>query len=170
MSSFWKTLVFRCLPILTRPSWMCSLRSASLTTRVSQRRPSQGAYFTTAPHIWDVFDKAAGTPVSTDLIDDAKLLLNSFRYGQFFSTPGRGKIINPSWIVNKLVSEGEIATVRPTTAIGQDYPLALSRGIVNVIESPRYPGRYSMELLKTDVALAVKEVLDHQSFLPSGAR
>ncbi len=138
-------------------------------SRITTSAGSQGAYFTTAPHIWDVFDKAAGTPVSTDLIDDAKLLLNSFRYGQFFSTPGRGKIINPSWIVNKLVSEGEIATVRPATAIGQDYPLALSRGIVNVIESPRYPGRYSMELLKTDVALAVKEVLDHQSFLPSGA-
>jgi hypothetical protein len=137
-------------------------------SQITTSAGNAGAYFATAPHIWDVFDKAAGTPLSTDLVDDAKLLLNSFRYGQFFSSPGRGQIINPSWIVNKLVAEGEIATAKPVTAIGQDYPLALSRGIVNIVESPRYPGRFSMELLKMDVAVAVKEVLDHQVILPVG--
>lgn len=137
-------------------------------SRITTSGNNNGAFFATAPHIWDAFDKTAGTPLSTDLIDDAKLLLNSFRYGQYFSSPGRGQIINPKWIVNRLVADGEIATAVPVTAIGQDYPLALSRGIVNVVESPRYPGRYSMELLKTDVAVAVKEVLDHQVILPAG--
>jgi hypothetical protein len=137
-------------------------------SRITTSGNDHGAFFATAPHVWDVFDKTAGTPLSSDLIDDAKLLLNSFRYGQYFSSPGRGKIINPQWIVNRLVADGEIATAKPVTAIGQDYPLALSRGIVNVVESPRHPGRYSMELLKTDVAVAVKEVLDHQVILPTG--
>ena len=137
-------------------------------SKITTSAGNQGAFFATAPHIWDVFDKTAGTQLSVDLIDDAKLLLNSFRYGQYFSTPGRGQIINPRWIVNKLVEEGEIATQKPATAIGEDYPLALSRGIVNIVESPRYPGRYSMELLKTDVAVAVQEVLSHQTILPAG--
>jgi hypothetical protein len=137
---------------------------SKITTTSSKR----GAYFPTTPHIWGVFDKAAGGNVSTDLIDDAKLFFNSLRYGQYFSHPQRGRIKNPAWIVNTLLSQGAVGVVRPATAIGEDYPLALSRGIVNVVESRLYPGRYSMELLKRDVVAAVSEVLEHQTILPQG--
>ena len=119
-----------------------------------------------APHIWGVFDKSAGTDLSQDLVDDSKLLLNSFRYGEYYSSPGRGQIKNPVWIVNALLRDGAIGVQRPATAIGEDYPLALSRGIVNVVESRLHPGRYSMELLKTDVASAVIEVLQQKTLLP----
>jgi hypothetical protein len=135
-------------------------------SKITTMTTSAAAYFTTAPHIWNVFDGTAGSPVSADLIDDAKLFLNSLRYGQFFSTPDRGKIIEPWWIVNALVRDGAIAVEKPVRAIGQDYPLALSRGIINVVESPRHPGRFSMELVKTDVAEAVRDVLRQDRFLP----
>jgi hypothetical protein len=135
-------------------------------SKITTTAAHKHAYFTTAPYIWDVFDKAAGTPLSTDLIDDAKLFLNSLRYGQFFSSPDRGKIIDPFWIVNALVRDGAVAVQRPVRAIGQDYPLALSRGIINVVESRRHPGRFSMELVKQDVAATVQEVLNQQRLLP----
>jgi DNA-binding transcriptional ArsR family regulator len=135
-------------------------------SKITTSAHGRAAYFTTAPYIWDVFDRASGASVSSDMIDDSKLFLNSLRFGQFFSTPDRGKVIDPWWIVNALVRDGAIAVQKPVQAIGQDYPLALSRGIINVVESPRHPGRFSMELVKTDVAVAVREVLAQNRFLP----
>ncbi len=126
-----------------------------------------GRFFATAPGAWGVFT-AGSSSLSADITDDAKLFLNSLRYGQFYSQPGRGKIISPSWIVDALLRDGAIGSQTPATAIGHDYPLALSRGIINVVESRLYPNRYSMELLKRDVAEAVSEVLEQNAFLPSG--
>lgn len=136
-------------------------------SKITTLKSNTNRYFPTAPHIWGVFSKSSGHELSDDLIDDSKLLLNSFRYGQFFSTSGRGKIKDPSWIVNALIRDGAIGTVTPATAIGTDYPLALSRGIVNIVESRMYPGRYSMELMKFDVAKAVRDVLDKNTILPA---
>lgn len=136
-------------------------------SKITTLKSKTNRYFPTAPHIWGVFYKSSGTELSDDLIDDSKLLLNSFRYGQFFSTTGTGKIKDPLWIVNALIRDGAIGTVRPATAIGTDYPLALSRGIVNIVESRIYPGRYSMELMKLDVAEAVRDVLDQNAILPT---
>jgi hypothetical protein len=137
-------------------------------SKITTATRTKGVYFATAPYIWGVFDKSAGKQLSTDLIDDAKLFLNSLRYGQYFSHPGRGKIIKPAWIVNALLRDGAIGLVTPATAIGEDYPLALSRGIVNVVESRVYSGRYSMELLKRDVAATVGELLEQRTILPTG--
>lgn len=136
-------------------------------SEIRTRTSAKGVRFATAPYIWGVFDKSAGKQLSTDLIDDAKLLLNSFRYGQYFSRPSRGRIKRPEWIVNALLRDGAIGVVKPATAIGEDYPLALSRGIVNIVESRIYPGRYSMELMKHDVAHAVSEVLEQHTILPT---
>lgn len=135
-------------------------------SKITTLKSSADRYFPTAPHIWGVFTKSSGNELSDDLIDDAKLLLNSFRYGQFYSDSSRGRIKDPSWIVNALIRYGAIGTVTPATAIGTDYPLALSRGIVNIVESIIYPGRYSMELMKLDVAEAVRDVLDKNAILP----
>jgi hypothetical protein len=136
-------------------------------SRITTRTNVRGVYFPTAPYAWGLFDKSAGVALSQDLIDDAKLLLNSFRYGQYYSSAGRGKIIDPGWIVGALVTNGAIGVAKPASAIGEDYPLALSRGIVSIVESRRYPGRYSMELLKFDVGEAVKEVLEQKTLLPT---
>ena len=136
---------------------------SKITTLISNNEK----YFPTAPHLWGVLERSSGNVLSKDLIDDSKLLLNSFRYGQYFSTRSRGKIIDPVLIVNALIRNGAIGTVTPATAIGTDYPLALSRGIVNIVESRIYPGRYSMELMKNDVAEAVREVLEQKTILPT---
>jgi hypothetical protein len=136
-------------------------------SKITTSTNDKGRLFPTAPNAWGIFT-SGGASLSADIIDDAKLFLNSLRYGQFYSQSSRGRIINPAWIVNKLIREGAVGTQTPATAIGYDYPLALSRGIVNVVESRIYPNRYSMELLKRDVATAVSEVLEESAFLPSG--
>jgi hypothetical protein len=122
--------------------------------------------FPTAPHVWGALSKALGGPqLSADLIDDSKLLLNSLRYGEFYSSSSRGRIIDPSVLVNALIQRGQVG---PATAIGEDYPLPLARGIVSIAESRLYPGRYFMELRKQDIAEAVRDILDQNIILPAG--
>ena len=138
-------------------------------SKITTTNSSKGVYFPTAPNAWGVLAKTSGTgpELSQDLVDDAKLFVNSLRYGEYYSTSNRGKIISPFWIVNALLRDGAIGTQRPATAIGEDYPLAWSRGIINVVESRIYPGRYSMELLKRDVASAVRDVITTNKILPT---
>jgi len=136
-------------------------------SKITTVKSATGKYFPTAPNIWGVLTKTGGPDLSRDLIDDAKLFLNSLRYGEYYSASYRGKIRNASWIVDALLREGAIATQRPATAIGEDYPLPWSRGIINVVESRVYPGRYSMELLKHDVVSAVRDVISSQVILPT---
>lgn len=136
-------------------------------SRITTSTKRKNRYFPTAPHIWGVFAKSTGFLLSDDLIDDSKLLLNSLRYGQYFAESGMGVIKNPYLIVNALIRDGVIGSSRPATNIGTDYPLALSRGIVNIVESRIHPGRYSMELMKVDVAEAVRDILDKDVILPS---
>jgi len=114
--------------------------------------------FPTAPFIWGpISPPSDATQFETDLLDDAKLLLNSLRYGQHFSGSGRGRIRDPQVLVRALLERDSIG---PATAIGEDYPLPLARGIVHLTESRLRPGRFYMELRKRDVATAVSNVLD----------
>jgi hypothetical protein len=136
-------------------------------SKITTTNSNKGVYFPTAPNAWGVLAKTSGPELSQDLIDDSKLFINSLRYGEFYSSSNRGKIISPYLIVNALLRDGAIGAQKPATAIGEDYPLAWSRGIINVVESRIYPGRYSMELLKRDVASAVKDVLSTQKILPT---
>ena len=138
-------------------------------SKITTTNTGKGVYFPTAPNAWGVLAKTSGNgpELSQDLVDDAKLFVNSLRYGEYYSTRNRGKIISPYWIVNALLRDGAIGTQRPATAIGEDYPLAWSRGIINVVESRVYPGRYSMELLKRDVASAVRDVITTKKILPT---
>jgi len=137
-------------------------------SKITTRSGKQDRYFPTAPNAWGVLTNIGepSSELSKDLIDDAKVFLNSLRYGQYYSDAGRGKILSPYAIVNALLRDKSIGASKPATAIGEDYPLALSRGIVNIVESRTYPGRYSMELLKDDVASAVKDVIASSKILP----
>lgn len=122
--------------------------------------------FPTIPHLWGVFETAtSGTQLDKDLVDDAKLFLNSIRYGQFYSPPTRGQIRDPVVLVDRLVHRGEVG---PASAIGSDYPLPLSRGIVSIVESRLYPGRYHMQLRKEDVARSVLEILAQGTVVGKG--
>jgi hypothetical protein len=118
--------------------------------------------FPTAPQIWGRFTE---TGLSEDLIDDSKLLLNSFRYGEFYSPPDRGQIQDPLVLVSRLIDRGQVGAA---TAIGEDYPMPLARGIVSIVESRIHPGRYFMELRKRDVAEAVRDVLGQGAIVSVG--
>jgi hypothetical protein len=119
--------------------------------------------FPTLPHIWGVFGADSDSVLSEDLIDDSKLFLNSLRYGQFYSVSSRGRIDDPWVLVDRLISRGEVG---PATAIGEDYPLPLARGIVSIVESRLYAGRFHMQLRKVDVAEAVRDILEQNAILP----
>ena len=121
--------------------------------------------FPTLPHLWGVFQAGAGkSKLDNDLVDDAKLFLNSIRYGEFYSPPSRGQIWDPALLVSKLISRGEIG---PASAIGSDYPMPLSRGIVSIVESRIKPGRFHMQFRKKDVAQSVLDMLEQGSVLAS---
>jgi hypothetical protein len=74
--------------------------------------------FPTAPDAWGVFSGAKALPTSSDLMDDAKLLLNSLRYGEFYSDSGRGRINSPEVLLSRLIERGQVGAA---TAIGEDY-------------------------------------------------
>jgi hypothetical protein len=71
-------------------------------SKITTRNTSKGVYFPTAPNAWGVLAKTSGNgaELSQDLIDDAKLFVNSLRYGEYYSTSNRGKIFSPYLIVN----------------------------------------------------------------------
>lgn len=121
--------------------------------------------FPTAPDAWGVFTSGRDGALSKDLVDDSKLLLNSLRYGELYSPPRKGRINDPSVLVEALIKKGQVG---PATAIGNDYPLPLARGIVSITESRIYPGRFYMELRKSDIAEAVRDVLSQNAILPVG--
>ena len=116
--------------------------------------------FPTTPSAWGILSLTGfSAPVGNDVIDDAKVLFNSFRYGELYSRPARGRITQPIVLVRALINRGQIGEA---TAIGEDYPLPLARGIIGVTESRLKPGQFYMELRKRDVAEAVLDVLsDH---------
>lgn len=129
------------------------------------RGSSKTREFPTIPHLWGVFDTVIGkAALDDDLIDDAKLFLNSIRYGEFFAIRSYGRIWDPALLVDRLVRRGEIG---PATNIGSDYPLPLSRGIVSIVESRISPGRFHMQLRKEDVGKSVLSILQQGTILES---
>jgi len=130
---------------------------------VQLKSGSTSREFPTAPDIWGIFVQDGG--LSKDLIDDSKLLLNSLRYGELYSRQSRGQINNPAVLVGALIKKGQVG---PATAIGEDYPLPLARGIVSITESRLHPGRFYMELRKKDIAESVRDVLEQNVILPAG--
>ncbi|PZT52012.1 hypothetical protein [Paenibacillus silvae] len=131
------------------------------SSRIVTSRGKTKQDFVTAPYIWGAL---GANELSSDVLDDAKLFLNCLRFGQLFSQSNRGRINDPSVLINALLEKG---TVGPATAIGEDYPMPLARGIVSVVESRLQPGRYFMELKKEDVVQTVYEVLDTKGVLPT---
>ncbi len=148
------------LPAGTDPNVLQVLIHAGLIDHsgIKVRGTSMMREFPTIPHLWGVFDSGTDkTEFDKDVVDDAKLFLNSIRYGEHYSPAGRGRIKEPAILVDRLIRSGEVG---PATAIGSDYPLPLSRGIVSIVESRINPGRFHMQLRKEDVAKSVLEILD----------
>jgi len=116
--------------------------------------------FPTLQATWGRVTFSDASVTSDDLVHDAKALLASIRYGEHFASVSGGRIWSPFALLRKLLSQG---IVGPATNIGTDYPLIARRGIINIVENPNYVGRYSMELVKSDVVEPVLELLRNET-------
>ena len=108
--------------------------------------------FVTAPSAFHKFVD----PMVDDAFDLAKALVAALTYGIAKSDPGRGRIVLPSVLLNKLVQGGEVG---PATAIGQDYKVLELRRVITLRHAGR--GMYFMKLQKRDIGEIAQQVLMH---------
>jgi hypothetical protein len=106
--------------------------------------------FVTAPAAFHKFVD----PMVDDAFDLAKALVAALTYGIAKSHAGRGRIMAPSVLLNKLVGGGEIG---PATAIGQDYKVLELRRVIRLRRANN--GMYFMTLLKRDIGEIAQQVL-----------
>jgi hypothetical protein len=83
----------------------------------------------------------------SDAAHERKLFIAHILNGHFFGVSRTGRINDPLVLVDALINRG---TVGPATAIGRDYPLLESAGIVRAREARG--GQYYLDLVKRDVA------------------
>lgn len=114
---------------------------------------NQGEHaFVTAPAAFHKFVD----PMVDDAFDLAKALVAALTYGMAKSDPGRGRIVLPSILLNKLVAGSDVG---PATAIGQDYKVLELRRVIKLRPAGR--GMYFMRLLKRDIGEIAQQVLTH---------
>lgn len=107
--------------------------------------------FVTKPAAFHKFND----PVSDDAFDLAKALVAALSYGMSQSAPGRGRIDMIGALLRKLNSGQEVG---PATAIGEDYRILETKGVLKVNKAPKGYG-YNMRLLKRDVGTMAYNVL-----------
>lgn len=90
----------------------------------------------------------------SDAAHERKLFVAHILNGHFYGNAGTGRINDPLVLVNAMIQRG---TVGPATAIGREYPLLESAGIVRAREA--FSGRYYLDLVKRDVAEDSLELL-----------
>lgn len=101
--------------------------------------------------------------LETDVFHHSKVLLSSLRFGESYSNPGRGRIMSPAVLVDALIRR---EVVGPCTAIGQDYALLETEGIIKTIPADNKPGQFFMQLRRKEPAQIVRDMIEAQ---PSGA-
>lgn len=106
--------------------------------------------FVTRPSAFHKFSD----PVADDAFDLAKALVAALSYGMTQSSSGRGKIDMIGALLRKLIAGYEVG---PATAIGEDYRVLESKGVIQVTKAKSYG--YTMRLLKKDVGQMAFDVL-----------
>lgn len=103
--------------------------------------PFGKTYYVSRPAAYSKYGTANDDP-----LDDAKALVTSLTYGMNQSTRNRGRIMDITALMGKLIDGGSVG---PATAIGQDYTCL---ELKNVVKTERQSnGMYSMKLLKRDI-------------------
>ncbi len=124
----------------------------------SVNSPAGTAEFFTAPLLAPPSVGKETGHLEDDVFHHAKILLASLRYGETYSTPGRGRIIDPGWIVGGLLSRDEVG---PCTAIGEDYVLLEKEGVIRTNRALDRPGKqYAMSLRRREPAEMVLSLLE----------
>lgn len=135
--------------LLTDPLFEKLLAAGFYDVNVVSNNEGEHAFVTTP---W-AFHKFVD-PMVDDAFDLAKALVAALTYGIAKSDPGRGRIVLPSVLLNKLVSGQEVG---PATAIGQDYKVLELRRVIKLRSAGR--GMYFMRLLKRDIGEIAQQVL-----------
>lgn len=126
------------------------LRAAGMYDINHVSNPSGEFGFVTRPAAFHKFND----PLVDDAFDLAKALVAALAYGMTLSAPGRGKIDMITRLLRKLNSGG---TVGPATAIGEDYRVLETKGVIRVAKAKPYG--FTMELLKQDIGEMALSVL-----------
>jgi hypothetical protein len=92
-----------------------------------------------------------------DIFHHSKMLLSSLRFGELHSMPSRGKIVEPYILVRTLLERDRVG---PCTAIGQDYVILESEGVIKTIHADDRRGdQFYMELRRREPAEVVMNLL-----------
>ncbi len=126
------------------------LRAAGMYDVNHVANPSGEFGFVTRPAAFHKFND----PLVDDAFDLAKALVAALAYGMTQSTSGRGKIEMIALLLKKLIAGGQVG---PATAIGEDYRVLETKGVIRVTKAPTYG--FTMKLLKKDVGEMALKVL-----------
>ncbi|MNS49331.1 hypothetical protein D3C72_819350 [compost metagenome] len=133
------------------PPLLSKLRAAGMYDVNFVSNTSGETGFITKPSAFHKFND----PVVDDAFDLAKALVAALSYGMTQSSSGRGKIDMIGALLRKLNAGYEVG---PATAIGEDYRVLETKGVLKVTKAPRGYG-YTMRLLKKDVGEMAYNVL-----------
>lgn len=106
--------------------------------------------FVTRPSAFHKFND----PLVDDAFDLAKALVAALTYGKTQSSSGRGRIEVMAVLLGKLINGGQVG---PATAIGEDYRVLETKGVICVTKAQ--PFGFTMRLLKRDIGEMALKVL-----------
>jgi len=119
------------------------------------------AEFVFTPSMWGPF----GSDLLKDEQDHVRAMLSCVRYGQFFPTEINGMrfpIHSPSRYLGALIRRGKVG---PASPIGSDYIILEKEGIVKLEKSTYKRNQFEMHLIKEDIAIRAKRILDRKTDL-----
>jgi hypothetical protein len=126
------------------------LRAAGMYDVNHVANPSGEYGFVTRPAAFHKFND----PLVDDAFDLAKALVAALSYGMTQSAASRGRIEMIGALLRKLING---YSVGPATAIGEDYRVLETKGVITV--TPGASFGYMMQLLKRDVGEMALNVL-----------
>lgn len=114
------------------------------------------AKFLTAPLLAPPSVGRETSHLEDDVFHHAKMLLSSLRFGELRSYSSRGRINDPSDLVKALLNRDRVG---PCTAIGQDYILLETEGVIKTLRAENKPGQYYMQIRRKEPARMVLGLL-----------
>lgn len=123
--------------------------------------PAGNAKFLTMPRLPLPSVGSEKENLENDIFHHSKMLLSSLRFGELRSEYGRGRIDNPVVLVSMLLERDRVG---PCTAIGEDYTILETEGVIRTIHAGDRPGhQFYMELRRKEPAEIVLNLLESGS-------